>query len=288
MKTKMTANTWKIMSLALVASGITTVALAQDNNNNSAQLQNTPSRSTAGQNPPSQSAPADNNNNLPPQNLPERMINAITAQQFVSDAAIGGMKEVRLSEIALDKSQNPQIRDFATRMVRDHSEANNKLTQIAQQKGLELPATNTFAMDDPNWNNSVLNGSDQVKEGYLLNTRIPVAAYQDFKHLKSLSGKEFDDAYVQDMVGDHITTIHEFEVAQRNLTDPELRQFATTTLPTLRMHSEMAQRLENEQVGTPTSASPNGQYAQPTRAQQLQQQEQQQQQQQSQPSDIGK
>jgi len=273
--------------MALVVSGLATVALAQDNNNNnSGQLQNTPSRSTAGQNPPAQSAPADNN--LPPQNLPERMLNAITAQQFVSDAAIGGMKEVRLSEIALDKSQNPQVRDFATRMVHDHSEANDKLTQITQQKGLELPATNTFAVDDPNWNNAVINSSEQVKEGYLLNTRIPVAAYQDFKHLKSLSGKEFDDAYVQDMVSDHITTIHEFEVAQRNLTDPELRQFATTTLPTLRMHSEMAQRLENEQVGTPTSASPNGQYAQPTRAQQLQQQEQQQQQQ-SQPADtLGK
>lgn len=271
------------MSLVLVATGITTVALAQDNNNN-AQLQNTPSRSTAGQNPPAQSAPA--NNNQPPQNLPERMINAITAQQFVSDAAIGGMKEVRLSEIALDKSQNPQIRDFATRMVHDHSEANDKLMQIAQQKNLELPATNTFAMDDPNWNNAVLNGSDQVKEGYLLNTRIPVAAYQDFKHLKSLSGKEFDDAYVQDMVGDHIATVQEFEAAQRNLTDPELRQFAITTLPTLRMHSEMAQRLENKQVGTPTSASPNGQYAQPSRAQQLEQQHEQQQ---SQPADtLGK
>jgi putative membrane protein len=236
------------MSLALVASGLATVALAQDNNNNNGQYPNSQNRSTTAQN-----TSADN---LPPQNLPERVLNAISAQQFVSDAAIGGMKEVRLSELALDKSQNPQVRDFAMRMVHDHSEANSKLAEIAQQKGLNLPATNTFAINDPNWNNPMLTGSEQVKDGYLLTTNLPVATYQGVKHLRSLSGKEFDDAYIRDMVSDHIMTIHEFEVAQRNLSDPELRQFASTTLPTLRMHSEMAQRLENEQVGTPTSASP--------------------------------
>jgi putative membrane protein len=277
MKTKMTTNTWRNMSLAMVASGLATAALAQ---NNDSQY---PARSTTGQDQPAQNTPA--------QNLPERVLNAITSQQFVSDAAIGGMKEVRLSEVALDKSQNPQVRDFATRMVHDHSAANATLEQIARQKGMDLPATNTFAIDDPNWNNPIITGSEQVKEGYLLTTNIPISTYQDFKHLKSLTGKQFDDAYVQDMVSDHIMTIHEFEVAQRNLSDPELRQFAAQTLPTLRMHSEMAQRLENQQIGTPTAAlpneSPNSQNIQPTRAQQLQQQEQQEQQRsQSQPSDT--
>ena len=266
----MITNTWRNMSLAMVASGLATAALAQ---NNDSQY---PARSTTGQVQPAQNTPA--------QNLPERVLSAITSQQFVSDAAIGGMKEVRLSEVALDKSQNPQVRAFATRMVRDHSAANAKLEQIARQKGLDLPATNTFAIDDPNWNNPIITGSEQVKEGYLLTTNIPISTYQDFKHLKSLTGKQFDDAYVQDMVSDHIMTIHEFEVAQRNLSDPELRQFAAQTLPTLRMHSEMAQRLENQQIGTPTSALPNqypnSQNTQPTRAQQLQQQEQQRSQQQ--------
>ena len=274
MKTKMITNTWKNMSLAMVASGLATAALAQ---NNDSQY---PARSTTGQVQPAQNTPA--------QNLPERVLSAITSQQFVSDAAIGGMKEVRLSEVALDKSQNPQVRALATRMVRDHSAANAKLEQIARQKGMDLPATNTFAIDDPNWNNPIITGSEQVKEGYLLTTNIPISTYQDFKHLKSLTGKQFDDAYVQDMVSDHIMTIHEFEVAQRNLSDPELRQFAAQTLPTLRMHSEMAQRLENQQIGTPTAAlpneSPNSQNIQPTRAQQLQQQEQQRSQ--PQPSDT--
>jgi len=296
----MTTIPWRKASFALVASGAATLALAQDTNNNT-QYQNTPSRSTAAQTESMQHMPQNTPaGNLPPQSFPERMLNAITAQQFVTDAAVGGMKEIRLSEIALEKSQNHQIRDFANRMVHDHSEANAKLEQIAQQKGLDLPATNTFAADDANWRNPIITGSEQVKEAYLLTTNVPVAAYQDFKRLKSLSGREFDDAYVKVMVSDHILTIREFEMAQRNLSDPELRQFAMQTLPTLRMHSEMAQRLENEQTQMPnssTTAYPNNGYnnnynpnTQPTQGQQGQadQQRDQQtlQQQQPQPSDT--
>jgi hypothetical protein len=60
------------------------------------------------------------------------------------------------------------------------------------------------------------------------------------------------------MVSDHITAIREFETAQRNLSDPEIRQFAAQTLPALRMHSETAQNLENQLTGTPATTSQTG------------------------------
>jgi putative membrane protein len=193
--------------------------------------------------------------NIPPQaDLQPQAKNALTAQQFVTDAAVGGMKEIRLSEAALDKTQNPEVKKFAALMVKDHSKANAKLEKIAQSEGLICPPTNTFATDDPNWSNPIINGSDQAKGAYLLTTNMPVAAYQDFRRVKSQSGREFDVAYVKEMVSDHGKAIDEFEMAGRDLSNPALRQFATKTLPTLRDHSQMAQQLANELSGTPTAA----------------------------------
>jgi putative membrane protein len=64
----------------------------------------------------------------------------LTSQQFVSDAAVGGMKEVFLSEAALVTSTNDDIKSFAKRMVKDHSAANKKLAKIAADEGLIFSA----------------------------------------------------------------------------------------------------------------------------------------------------
>ena len=56
----------------------------------------------------------------------------LTSQQFVSDAAVGGMKEIFLSEAALETSTNDDVKSFAKRMVKDHSKANEKLMKITE------------------------------------------------------------------------------------------------------------------------------------------------------------
>lgn len=69
----------------------------------------------------------------------------MTPQHFVQEAAVDGLKEVRLGELALQKAQNAEIKEFAQRLVRDHTQANQQLTQIAQSLGLSVPSTNLFA-----------------------------------------------------------------------------------------------------------------------------------------------
>src|SRR5690348_6596555 len=54
--------------------------------------------------------------------------------KFMVNAANGGMTEVRLSQIAQQKSQNARVKDFADMMVRDHTQANNKLKALANAK----------------------------------------------------------------------------------------------------------------------------------------------------------
>jgi putative membrane protein len=185
---------------------------------------------------------------------------ALTSQQFVSDAAVGGMKEIFLSEAALQTSTNDDIKSFAKRMVKDHSAANKKLAKIAEAEGLNFPPTNTFSADDPNWSNPLIVNPESIKGAQLLTMpNLPyLTDYLDVKHLRSLTGDQFDQVYLSDMVGDHVQAVGEFETASQNLSDPDLKKFAIKTLPTLQKHSKMAQEL-NDKYNTANETSTTNQ-----------------------------
>ncbi len=172
-------------------------------------------------------------------------------QQFVLDAITGGMKEVRLGEIALEKTQNADVKNFAEHMVRDHAKANEKLMKIAIDEGLSTPATNTFSADDPNWSYPLISNPNGLKGGQMLTlTNLPyLEDYQAIQRLQSLSGDQFDQSYSALMVNDHTNAINEFYAAAQSLTDKKLIKFANKTLPTLRRHYEMAREMEDK-LGT--------------------------------------
>lgn len=185
---------------------------------------------------------------------------ALTSQQFVSDAAVGGMKEIFLSELALNESTNADIKGFARHMVKDHGNANNKLMKIAGDKGLMFPATNTFSTDDPGWGDARISNPESLKGAEVLTmTNLPyLTDYQDIKHLQSLTGDQFDRVYLSGMVSDHIQAVSEFEVAAQTLSDPKLKKFAGKTLPTLQKHSRMAQEL-NDKYDAPNGTNTTSQ-----------------------------
>jgi putative membrane protein len=187
----------------------------------------------------------DTNTNQPPSTL--------TSQQFVSDAAVGGMKEIYLSQLALEKSTNDDVKSFATHMVRDHRRADAKLQKIADAEGLTFPATNTFAADDPNWNSALITEAGTMKGGQLLiSTNLPyLNDYRDVQQLKSLPADQFDQAYVSSLASDHLAAVSEFETASQSLSDEKLEKFAEKTLPTLRKHSAMAQELNSKYNSLP-------------------------------------
>jgi putative membrane protein len=185
---------------------------------------------------------------------------ALTSQQFVSDAAVGGMKEVILSEAALETSTNDDIKSFAKHMVKDHSAANKKLMKIAEADGLIFPPTNTFSADDPNWNDARISNPDSLKGAQILTmSNLPyLTDYLVVKNLQKLTGDQFDQAYLSDMVSDHAQAVGEFETASQSLSDPDLKKFAAKTLPTLQKHSKMAQEL-NDQYNTPNGTNTTNQ-----------------------------
>ena len=184
----------------------------------------------------------------------------LTSQQFVSDAAVGGMKEVFLSEAALATSTNDDVKSFAKHMVKDHSAANKKLAKIAADEGLIFPPTNTFSADDPNWSNPLIVNPENVKGAQLQTMpHLPyLTDYLDVKALRSLTGDQFNQVYSSDMAGDHTQAVGEFETASQNLSDADLKNFATKTLPVLQKHSKMAQEL-NDKYNPPNGRSPANQ-----------------------------
>jgi putative membrane protein len=160
--------------------------------------------------------------------------------EFATKAAQGGIKEVRLGELAQQQAATPEVQQFGQRMVQDHGQANQQLMQIAESKGIELP-----------------------KE-------MPQDAQQLHDELQQKSGQEFDQAYMDEMVSDHHEDIEAFQQYIEAGQDPDLRSFAEQTLPVLEEHLKHAQQTQ-EQV---TAAAGEGE--QPDAAVQQQESTQQQ------------
>jgi putative membrane protein len=142
-------------------------------------------------------------------------------QKFVKEAAIGGMYEVQAGQIAAQKATSPEAKQMAQHIVADHTQANEKLMAIAQAKGIQdLPA------------------------------EVDIKHKKKLEHLNKLSGAQFDREYSKMMVSDHKADIKAFEKEATTGTDPELKQFASTTLPTLNQHLSMAQSGTHAATGT--------------------------------------
>jgi putative membrane protein len=132
-------------------------------------------------------------------------------RSFVQKAAIGGLAEVQLGNLAQQKASNDAVKQFGARMVEDHSKANDELKQIASAKGIAVPSA-----------------PDKKHEA-------------DMNRLQKLSGAAFDKAYMSHMVDDHKHDVAEFKKEAGSGKDADLKGFAAKTLPTLEEHLKMAQ-----------------------------------------------
>lgn len=138
------------------------------------------------------------------------------SREFVKKAASSSMMEVELGKIAQEKATNKEVKDLADMIVKDHTQANEKLKSTAQTKNIELPAT---LMED-----------HQEK----------VTKFRDMK-----KGAEFDKEYVSMLNDAHEKDISNFEDAQEDVQDQELKQWVSNTLPTLKKHKEHIERVKN-------------------------------------------
>lgn len=130
---------------------------------------------------------------------------------FVNAAAVGGITEVKLGQLASSNGESASVKSFGQHMVEDHTKANDELAGIAKAKGVVPPA-------------------------------LPDKAHQAIVNkFSGLKGAAFDKAYWKQMHADHVKTVALFERESAAGKDAEIKGFATRTLPTLNMHLQMVQ-----------------------------------------------
>ena len=142
-------------------------------------------------------------------------------RDFIQDQREDGQAEVALGQIAAERATHPEVKQFGQQMVRDHQMAGDELRQAAQAANAQVPPAE-------------LDGDHKDHQEELL----------------KLSGTEFDRKYIDIMVNEHEEAVNELE-KKVDSDNPQIRQWATKTLPTVRQHLEHAKQLDKtlEQAG---------------------------------------
>jgi putative membrane protein len=134
---------------------------------------------------------------------------------FLKQAAQNGHAEVESSKLALQKAAGQDVKSFAQQMVDDHTKAGKELEALAKAKGVKVP------------------------------TEPSIRQKAQLKLLSTKDGKEFDKSYADQMgVKAHQETVKLFEKGAADAKDPDVKAFATKTLPTLKHHLSMAEKLK--------------------------------------------
>jgi putative membrane protein len=139
-------------------------------------------------------------------------LDKIDAEDFVEEASAKGIAEVESAKLALEKSTSADIQAFAKRMISDHTAANRELAGIAARKKLEVE-----------------------DEAELMNKAKKFI-------LEMRDGESFDEAYANNQVNAHETTIELFKRAAMS-DDADIATFAKQTLPKLEQHMTLAKAL---------------------------------------------
>jgi putative membrane protein len=231
-------NAFSTVTLAaLLAAGTSTGAAAQTQSSTSPSAASSPSQRQAtgdqaseaasanGSDPSSASTPHQHQaiKNSATTDADAAATAGATPATFVKTAAQDGMTEVALGKLALSKSSNNDVKQFAQKMVQDHGQADQQLASLAQSKGLTVPTT----LD--------------AKHAAMV------------KALGAKSGAAFDSSYAAHMAKGHTKAVALFQAASKS-SDPDVAAFAQKTLPTLQEHKQLADNLRAS-VGTRTASA---------------------------------
>ena len=135
---------------------------------------------------------------------------------FVDNAYTAGQNEILLNRMAMQRSQNEDVRKFSQKMLEDHGTANQALLLIVSEFRIPVP-------DKPL--------PEQEK---------------DIRHISSNEVKDFDKEFMDHMVMNHEKAVKLFEQASKEAKNEKLKDFAAKTLPTIKEHLKMAKETRDK------------------------------------------
>jgi putative membrane protein len=137
-----------------------------------------------------------------------------STEDFVKEVATSDMFEIQSSKLALQKGDAP-AKTFAEKMVTDHQKTTAELTGLIK--------TGTVKVQPP----ADLDSTKQSK----------------LDKLKKETGRDFANSYAEDQVAAHKDAVSLFERYAKGGDNPQLKDWAGRTLPTLQQHLQMAESL---------------------------------------------
>jgi putative membrane protein len=140
------------------------------------------------------------------------------ADAFMKKAIQGNIAEIKEGELAERKGATEGVRHFGEVLVHDHSQANQKAMAAASSMGVTPPA-------EPN-----------------------AKQQMEYQHLASLSGKEFDQAFVKSQVKGHQKDIAEYQ-KEASAPNSPASSYASASLPVLHKHLRIAESLQRSPGG---------------------------------------
>jgi putative membrane protein len=140
-------------------------------------------------------------------------------QDFMMKAAQMHLAEIDMARIVMQKSQNPDVKDFANMIQSDHTNALEDLTDLMRDKGMSQP------------------------------NMLGPEAKMDIEKMTALSGAEMDREFVNTMVSDHQKAIEMFRDHANIAQSPDVRKYAEDLIPKLEMHLDKAQKLQSKLFG---------------------------------------
>lgn len=146
-------------------------------------------------------------------------------KQFINEAAQGGMAEVEMARLALKRSSNSTVKSYAQQMIDEHTKVNQELMALAKQKGVTPPK-------------AIAPKHEKVRA-----------------KLSQVPSKSFDRTYMNEAgVKAHAEQVDLFQRQAQQGQDPDLKAFATKTLPAVQKHLQEAQAATDRYSGASTSS----------------------------------
>jgi putative membrane protein len=153
---------------------------------------------------------------------------SVSSAHELSDAniaaivAVAGGLDIEYGRIAAEKSRNKMVREFADRMVTDHSAVQEAVDKLAAKLGLSAE-------------------ENDMSRGLAANG-VEIKA-----KLKSLKGKDFDKYYINNEVTYHELVVNVTrDVLIPNAKNPELKAALVQTLPLFVRHLEHARMVQKK------------------------------------------
>jgi putative membrane protein len=137
-------------------------------------------------------------------------------KKFLATASQAGLNEIKLSELAIQKTTNPTVKAFAQKMVTEHKQIAEGLAPFADSLGVSPAAS----LDD-----------DHQKE---------------YDKLSGLSGNDFDKEYIDQMVTDHSKALSLFTSEAKDTKDAKLRATVLKDKTAIAAHKNMAYDLKKK------------------------------------------